>query len=96
MSNFKPVIMKKSKFTESQIVKALKEAEGGKTIADISRELGINPQTFYNWKKKYSGMNGDQLRRLKELEDENRKLKTMYADAALDIKMLKDVLSKKW
>ncbi len=88
--------MKKSKFTESQIVKALKEAEGGKTIADISRELGINPQTFYNWKKKYSGMNGDQLRRLKELEDENRKLKTMYADAALDIKMLKDVLSKKW
>lgn len=88
--------MKRSKFTESQIVKALKEAEGGRTVTDISRELGINSQTFYNWKKKYSGMNGDQLRRLKELEEENRRLKQMYADAALDNKMLKDVLSKKW
>lgn len=88
--------MKKTKFTESQIVKALKEAEGGRSVQDISRELGINKQTFYNWKKKYSGMDGDQLRRLKELEDENRRLKQMYADAALDNKMLKDVLSKKW
>jgi putative transposase len=88
--------MKKTKFTETQIVKAIKEAEGGRSIADISRELGINPQTFYNWKKKYSGIDGDQLKRLKELEEENQKLKTMYADAALDIKMLKDVLSKKW
>jgi putative transposase len=88
--------MKKTKFTETQIVKAVKEAEGGRSIADISRELGINPQTFYNWKKKYSGIDGDQLKRLKELEEENQKLKTMYADAALDIKMLKDVLSKKW
>ncbi len=88
--------MKKTKFTEAQIVKAVKEAESGRTVADISRELGINPQTFYNWKKKYSGMDGDQLKRLKELEEENRKLKQMYADAALDIRMLKDVLSKKW
>ena len=88
--------MKKTKFTETQIVKAIKEAEGGRSIADISRELGINPQTFYNWKKKYSGIDGDQLKRLKELEEENQKLKNMYADAALDIKMLKDVLSKKW
>jgi putative transposase len=88
--------MKKTKFTETQIVKAIKEAEGGRSVADISLELGINPQTFYNWKKKYSGMDGDQLKRLKELEEENQKLKTMYADAALDIKMLKDVLSKKW
>ena len=88
--------MKKTKFTETQIVKAIKEAEGGRSVADISRELGINPQTFYNWKTKYSGMDGDQLKRLKELEEENQKLKTMYADAALDIKMLKDVLSKKW
>ncbi len=87
--------MKKTKFTETQIVKAIKEAEGGRSVADISRELGINPQTFYNWKKKYSGMDGDQLKRLKELEEENQKLKTMYADTALDIKMLKDVLSKK-
>ena len=88
--------MKKTKFTETQIVKAIKEAESGRSIADISRERGINPQTFYNWKKKYSGIDGDQLKRLKELEEENQKLKTMYADAALDIKMLKDVLSKKW
>jgi putative transposase len=88
--------MRKSRFTESQIVKALKEAEGGRSISDISRELGINQQTFYNWKKKYSGMDGEQLKRLKELEEENRRLKQMYADVALDNKMLKDVLSKKW
>lgn len=88
--------MKKSTFTESQIVKAIKEAENGRTVADISRELGINPQTLYNWKKRYSGMDGEHLRRLKELEEENRKLKHMYADLALDNKMLKDVLSKKW
>jgi putative transposase len=88
--------MKTTKFTESQIVKALKEAEGGRPVIEISRELGINKQTFYNWKKKYSGMDGAQLKRLKELEDENRRLKQMYADAALDNKMLKDVLSKKW
>lgn len=88
--------MKKSKFTESQIVKALKEAEGGRPVVDVCRELGVHVQTFYTWKKKYSGMDGDQLRRLKELEEENRRLKQMYADAALDNKMLKDVLSKKW
>lgn len=88
--------MKKSRFTEGQIVKALKEAENGRPVAEISRELGINSQTFYNWKKKYSGMNGDQLKRLKELEEENRRLKQLYADAALDNRMLKDVLSKKW
>lgn len=88
--------MKKSRFTESQIIKALKEEENGRSITEISRELSINKQTFYNWKKKYAGMNGDQLRRLKELEDENHRLKQMYADAALDNKMLKDVISKKW
>jgi putative transposase len=88
--------MKKTKFSEAQIVKAIKESENGRSVSDISRELGINPRTFYNWKKKYSGMDGDQLKRLKELEEENRKLKAMYADIALDNKMLKDVLSKKW
>jgi putative transposase len=88
--------MKKTRFTETQIVKALKEAESGRSVVDISRELGINPQTFYNWKKKYSGMNGEHLRRLKELEEENRKLKHMFAEVSLDNKMLKDVLSKKW
>ena len=88
--------MKKTKFTETQIVKALKEAESGRSAVEICRELGIHTQTFYNWKKKYSGMDGEHLKRLKELEEENRKLKHMYADLALDNKMLKDVLSKKW
>ena len=88
--------MKKTKFTESQIVKAIKEAENGRSVSEISRELGINPQTLYHWKKKHSGMDGEHLRRLKELEEENRKLKHMYAEPALDNKMLKDVLSKKW
>jgi len=69
--------MKKTKFSEAQIVKAIKESENGRSVSDISRELGINPQTFYNWKKKYSGMDGDQLKRLKELEEENRKLKAV-------------------
>ncbi len=88
--------MKKTKFTETQIVKTLKEAESGRSVADISRELGIHTQTFYNWKKKYSGMDGEHLKRLIELEEENRKLKSMYAEVSLDNRMLKDVLSKKW
>ena len=96
MFNFNLTKMKKTRFTESQIVKALKEAESGRSVVEISRELGVHQQTFYNWKKKYSGMDGDQLKRLKELEDENRRLKQMFADAALDNKLLKDVLSKKW
>lgn len=87
--------MKSAKFTESQILKALKEEEGGRSIMDISHELGIHKQTFYNWKKKYADIR-DQLKRLKELEEENRRLKSKYADIALDNKMLKDVLSKKW
>ncbi len=88
--------MKKSKFTETQIVKALKEHEAGKSTEDICRELGINKATFYNWKKKYGGMESNELKRLKELEEENRKLKAMYADLALDHKILKDVLTKKF
>lgn len=88
--------MKKSKFTETQIVKSLKEHEGGRTTEDICRELGINKATFYNWRKKYAGMESNELKRLKDLEEENRKLKAMYADLALDHKILKDVLSKKF
>jgi len=88
--------MKKSKHSESTIVKAIKEHESGRSTNEICRELGIHSGTFYNWKKKYSGMDSLELRRLKELEEENRKLKQMYADLALDNKMLKDVLSKKW
>lgn len=88
--------MKKKRFTEEQITKVLKEYEGGREIKDLCRELGITATTFYNWRKKYSGMESSQLKRLKELESENRKLKQMYADAALDIVALKDVISKKW
>ena len=88
--------MKKSKFTETQIIKAIKENEAGRKVEDISRELGINPGTFYNWRKRYSGMEVSHLKRLKELESENSKLKRMYAEQALQLEMAKDVISKKW
>jgi len=88
--------MKKTKFTESQIIKALKENEQGRSVPEIARELGIDKSTFYYWRKKFGGMETSHLKRLKELEEENRKLKQMYADASLDIRMLKDVLSKKF
>lgn len=88
--------MKKSVISESQIVAAIKEQESGKKVSDICRALGIHQATFYNWKKKYSGMDNQELRRLKELEEENRRLKHMYAELALDNKILKDVLSKKF
>ena len=88
--------MKKSRFTETQIVNALKEYEAGKSAADICRELGINKQTFYNWNKKYSGMESEDLHRLKDLEQRYAKLQTMYAELAMDNKVLKDVLSKKF
>lgn len=88
--------MKKSKFTESQIIKSLKENEAGRSVEEISRELGINSGTFYNWRKKYSGMESSQLKELKALQEENAKLKRMYADQALQITMLKDVIGKKW
>jgi len=88
--------MKKSRFTESQIIKALKENEQGRSVGELSRELGIDKSTFYYWRKKYGGMDRQELKRLKELEEENRKLKQMYADVSLDNKMLKDILSKKF
>ncbi len=88
--------MKKSRFTESQIIKILKENEQGRAVGDIARELGIDKSTIYYWRKKYGGMETSELKRLKELEEENRKLKQMYADASLDNQMLKDILSKKF
>ena len=88
--------MKKSKFTESQIIKALKANEQGRSVGDISREMGVDKSTFYYWRKKFGGMEVAHMKRLKELEDENRKLKQMYADVSLDNRMLKDVLSKKF
>jgi len=88
--------MKKIKFSESQIIKILQEYESGREVKDMCREYGISRATFYNWKKKYSGMDASQLKRLKELESENVRLKRMYADLSLDHQMLKDVLGKKF
>lgn len=88
--------MKKTKFTETQIVHALKEYEAGKSSSDLCRELGISKATFYNWNKKYGGMESQDLKKLKELEEENRRLKKMYAELAMDNMVLKDVLSKKF
>jgi len=88
--------MKKSTFTETQIVTVLKEYEAGRDAAEICREKGISRATFYNWRRKYSGMESQELKRLKDLEAENTRLKKMYADLSLDHTMLKDVLSKKF
>lgn len=88
--------MKKTRFTETQIINALKEYESGKSVSDISRELGINKQTFYNWNRKYGGMEKEDLVRLKDLEQKYAKLQKMYADLAMDHHVLKDVLSKKF
>jgi putative transposase len=88
--------MKRKRISESQIIKILKEYESGREVKDLCREYKISRATFYNWKKKYSGMDSSQLKRLKELEDENRRLKHMYADLSLDHEMLKDVLGKKF
>ena len=88
--------MKKSKFTEAQIIAILKEQDQGQKVTEICRHHGIADQTFHNWKKKYGGLTADELRRLKELEGENSRLKRIVADQALDIQILKDVNSKKW
>ena len=87
--------MKKSKFTEQQIVFALKQAETGVPVAEVCRKLGISEATFYNWKRKFSGLGTAELRRLRQLEDENARLKQVVADLTLDKQMLQDVLKKK-
>jgi putative transposase len=87
--------MKRNKFTEAQIIKILREEESGKTVNDICREQGIHQSTYYNWKKKYGGMQLQEMQRLKQLEEENRRLKQMYAELSLDHKILKDVIEKK-
>ncbi len=87
--------MKKSRFSESQIVAVLKEAESGVPVQEVCRKHGISDATYYNWKSKYGGMEVSDLRRMKELEAENSKLKRMYADMALENRALKDLIEKK-
>lgn len=87
--------MKKSKFTEAQIAFAIKQSETGTKVEEICRKMGITTVTFYNWKKKYGGLGVSELRRLKQLEEENSKLKKIVADLSLDKQMLQDVLKKK-
>jgi len=87
--------MKKTRFTESQIIAILNQQEQGVSVKDISREHGISPATFHNWKAKYGGLNVSQLKRLKELEEENSRLKRMYADLSLVHHALKDAMEKK-
>ena len=87
--------MKKSRFTEEQIAFALRQAEGGSSVRDVCRKMGISEQTFYRWKKKFAGMGVAEVRRLKQLEEENRKLKQLVADLSLDKQILKDALQGK-
>jgi putative transposase len=87
--------MKKGRYTEEQIAYALRQAESGTKVAELCRKLGVSEQTFYTWKRKYGGMGVTELRRLKQLEEENRKLKGLVADLTLDKHILQEVLAKK-
>ncbi len=87
--------MKRSRYTETQIVKILKEVEAGRKVNEVCREYGISDATYYNWKSKYGGMEASDIKRLKELEDENRRLKQMFADLSLEHRIVKDILEKK-
>ena len=88
--------MKRKRFTEEQIIKALKQHESGVKVADICRELGIAEQTFYRWKAKFGGMDVSEAKRLKALEEENAKLKKIVAEQMMENMAIKDALSKKW
>ena len=88
--------MRKSRFSEEQIIAILKEQEAGMATADVCRRHGVSSATFYKWKSKYGGLEVSDARRLKELESENAKLKRLLADTMLDNVALKDLLSKKW
>jgi putative transposase len=85
----------KKRFTESQIVSAIKKQEGGISVKDICRELGISEPTFYNWKAKFGGMEASDIKRLKDLEAENTQLKSMYAEACIDNRALRNLIKKK-
>ncbi|GAB3971033.1 hypothetical protein GCM10028806_20220 [Spirosoma terrae] len=87
--------MKKKLFTEAQIVAVLKQYEGGREAMDVCREYGISKATLFNWRKKYSGMETTHLKELKALQEENRRLKQMYAELSLDYKLAKEIIGKK-
>jgi putative transposase len=86
--------MKRARFSEEQIIEVLKEAEGGTKVTELCRRHGISDATFYTWRSKYGGLEISEMRRLRQLEEENRRLKAIVADQALDIRALKDVLAK--
>lgn len=88
--------MKKSKFSETQIIQILKQGEAGSKVADLCREHQISPATYYKWKAQYGGMEVSEVKRIRELEEENRRLKQMYADLSLNHALLKEVLAKKF
>ena len=88
--------MKRKRFSVEQIVAVLKQAELGLPVADLIRHVGISEQTYYRWKKQYSGLQSDQARELKQLQDENARLKKLVAELSLDKAILQDVTSKKW
>jgi putative transposase len=87
--------MRKSKFSENQIITILKAVEAGRTVRDVCREHEVSEATYYQWKSKYGGMEAADIRRLRELEEENRRLKAMYAELSLEHRILKEVLTKK-
>lgn len=88
--------MKRKRFSVEQIVAVLKQAELGMAVSDLTRQMGISEQTFYRWKKQYAGLESDQVRELKQLQDENTRLKKLVADLSLDKAILQDINQKKW
>ena len=87
--------MRKARFTENQIIAVIKSVEAGRTVKDVCRETGISEATYYNWKSRYGGMEASDIKKIKDLEDENRRLKQMFADLSLENRALKDVIEKK-
>jgi len=89
-------VMRKSKFSESQIAEILKEAEAGLAVAEVARKHGVSAATFYQWRSTYGGMSVSDIQRLRELEQENARLKRMYANLSLEHELMKEVIAKKW